>query len=73
MTLALFPGKAALLFLILFVLAVVTGLLIDRFSSGDKPLPTRLEDSFELHRRRMSSIRTDIITRKEDISAGQEY
>ena len=49
MMLALFPGKAALLFLILFVLAVVTGLLIDRFSSGDKPLPTRLEDSFELH------------------------
>ena len=49
MMLAMFPGKAAMLFLILFVLAVVTGLLVDRFSAKDKPLPTRLEDSFELH------------------------
>lgn len=49
MMLALFPGKAAWLFLILFCLAVVTGLLVDRFSKGGKPLPTRLEDSFELH------------------------
>ena len=49
MMLALFPGKAAVLFLILFVLAVLTGLLIDRFYSKGKPLPTRLEDSFELH------------------------
>ena len=49
MMLAMFPGKAAFLFLILFVLAVVTGLLIDRFYSKGKPLPTRLEDSFELH------------------------
>lgn len=49
MMLAMFPGKAAVLFLILFVLAVVSGLLIDRFGSKNKPLPTRLEDSFELH------------------------
>ena len=49
MMLAMFPGKAAVLFLILFVLAVLTGLLIDRFYSKGKPLPTRLEDSFELH------------------------
>ena len=49
MMLALFPGEAALLFLILYVLAVLTGLLIDRFYSKGKPLPTRLEDSFELH------------------------
>ncbi len=49
MMLAMFPSKAALLFLILFVLAVVTGLLIDRSYSKGKPLPTRLEDSFELH------------------------
>ncbi len=49
MMLAMFPGKAVLLSLILFVLAVVSGLVVDRFSSKDKRLPTRLEDSFELH------------------------
>ena len=49
MMLALFPDKAGLLFLILFVLAIVAGLLIDRFYSKGNPLPTRLEDSFELH------------------------
>ena len=49
MMMALFPGKAVILFASLFVLAVVTGLLIDRFFPQAKPLPTRLEDSFELH------------------------
>ena len=49
MMMAMFPGKAAVLFLILFVLAVVTGLLVDRFSPKGRLLPTRLEDSFELH------------------------
>lgn len=49
MMMALFPGKAAALFLILFVIAVVAGLLIDRLYAKGKPLPTRLEDSFELH------------------------
>lgn len=49
MMLALFPGKAALLFLVLFCLAIVTGFLIDRFGKGGKPIPTRLEDTFDLH------------------------
>lgn len=49
MMLAMFPGKAAALFLALFVLAVVTGLLVDRFYAKGRRLPTRLEDSFELH------------------------
>lgn len=49
MMMALFPGKAAALFLVLFVIAVVAGLLIDRLYAKGKPLPTRLEDSFELH------------------------
>ena len=49
MMLALFPGKAAWLFLILFLLAVVTGLVIDKTGKGGKPLPTRLEDTYELH------------------------
>ncbi|MBQ6253637.1 MAG: arsenic efflux protein [Bacteroidales bacterium] len=49
MMLALFPGKAALLFLILFVLAVVAGLVIDKFWKGARPIPTRLEDTYELH------------------------
>lgn len=49
MMMALFPGKAAALFLLLFVIAVVAGLLIDRLYAKGKPLPTRLEDSFELH------------------------
>lgn len=49
MMLAMFPGKAAALFLFLFVLAVVTGLLVDRFYAKGRRLPTRLEDSFELH------------------------
>lgn len=47
MMLAMFPAKAAALSAGLFVLAVVVGLLVDSFSP--KPLPTRLEDSFELH------------------------
>ena len=47
MMLALFPGKAAWLFLILLVLAVVTGLVIDK--TGGRQLPTRLEDTYELH------------------------
>ena len=49
MMLALFPGKAAWLFLILFCIAIVTGLAVDRFRKGEKPLPTRLEDSYEIH------------------------
>ena len=49
MMLALFPGKAAWLFLILFCTAIVTGLAVDRFRKGEKPLPTRLEDSYEIH------------------------
>lgn len=47
MMLAMFPGKAALLLLILFSIAVVAGLLADHLSP--RQLPTRLEDSFELH------------------------
>lgn len=47
MMLAMFPGRAALLLLILFCIAIAVGLLADRFSP--RPLPTRLEDSFELH------------------------
>lgn len=47
MMLAMFPGKAAWLFAILFAIAVAVGLVVDRFSG--KPLPTRLEDSYELH------------------------
>ena len=49
MMLALFPGKAAWLFLILFVLAIVTGLVIDWIRKDARPLPTRLEDTYELH------------------------
>lgn len=49
MMLALFPGKAALLFLILFALAVVVGLVIDKVWKGARPIPTRLEDTYELH------------------------
>ncbi len=49
MMLALFPGKALWLFLILFTLAVVTGLIADRIWKGSRPLPTRLEDTYEIH------------------------
>jgi Protein of unknown function (DUF2899). len=49
MMLAMFPDKATLLLLILLAIAVVTGLFVDRFSGKSKPLPTRLEDSFEIH------------------------
>lgn len=49
MMMAMFPGKAAALFLILFALAVAAGLLIDRLYAKGRPLPTRLEDSFEPH------------------------
>ncbi len=49
MMLALFPGKALWLFLILFTLAVVTGLFADRIWKGSRPLPTRLEDTYEIH------------------------
>ena len=49
MMLALFPGKAAWLFLILFVIAIVTGLAIDWIRKDARPLPTRLEDTYELH------------------------
>ncbi|MGN1215973.1 MAG: putative manganese transporter [Candidatus Cryptobacteroides sp.] len=45
--LAMFPDKAALLLGILFIVAMVAGLVANRFQSG--PIPTRLEDSFELH------------------------
>lgn len=50
--LAMFPGKAILLFVILFVLAVVTGLLIDRFYKkeynlkvGDQEFSVHSEDN----------------------------
>ena len=49
MMLALFPCKALWLFLILFTLAVVTGLIADRIWKGSRPLPTRLEDTYEIH------------------------
>ena len=49
MMLALFPGKAAWLFIILFLLAIVTGLVIDWIRKDARPLPTRLEDTYELH------------------------
>ena len=47
--LAMFPGKAAGLFLLLFVLAIAAGLLADAFSARGRRLPTRLEDTFDLH------------------------
>lgn len=49
MMLALFPGKAAWLFFILFTIAIMAGLLLDRLYKGAKPIPTRLEDSYEIH------------------------
>ena len=49
MMLAMFPGKAALLFAILFCLAVVVGLVTDRISGRGAVIPTRLEDSYETH------------------------
>ena len=49
MMLAMFPGKAALLFAILFAAGVCLGLLVDRFSKGGRQLPTRLEDTYDLH------------------------
>ena len=49
MMLALFPGKAAWLFLILFIIAILTGLVLDRIGKDARPLPTRLEDTYELH------------------------
>lgn len=47
--LALFPDKAVWLLGSLFVLAVVVGLLVDLLSKSGKVIPTRLEDSFDLH------------------------
>ncbi|MCQ2119854.1 MAG: putative manganese transporter [Bacteroidales bacterium] len=47
--LAMFPGKASMLLLVLFVIAVAVGLVTDRFHKEDRPIPTRLEDSFEIH------------------------
>ena len=49
MMLAMFPGKAVLLFAGLFVLGVCTGLVVDRLSNGQKRVPTRLEDTYDLH------------------------
>ena len=49
MMLALFPGKAALLMGILLILAIVAGLLADKFYKRGEPIPTRLEDAFEIH------------------------
>ena len=49
MMLAMFPGKAAVLFIVLFSLGVVTGLLVDRFGKGGRQLPTRLEDTYDIH------------------------
>ena len=49
MMLAMFPGKAALLFAILFCLAIVAGLVADRLSRNSRDIPTRLEDSYEIH------------------------
>ena len=45
--LAMFPDKAALLLGVLFVIAVIAGLVANRFAKS--PIPTRLEDSFEIH------------------------
>jgi Protein of unknown function (DUF2899). len=49
MMLAMFPGKAALLFAILFCLAIVAGLSADRLTRKGRMIPTRLEDSYEIH------------------------
>ena len=49
MMLAMFPGKAALLFAILFCLAIVAGLATDRLTRKGRMIPTRLEDSYEIH------------------------
>lgn len=49
MMLALFPGKAALLWLLLFVLGVVTGLVTDAVYRKGRAIPTRLEDSYDFH------------------------
>ncbi|MGN0201809.1 MAG: putative manganese transporter [Candidatus Cryptobacteroides sp.] len=45
--LAMFPDKALILMGILLAVAVVAGLVADRFSKTQ--IPTRLEDSFEIH------------------------
>ena len=45
--LAMFPDKAALLLGVLFVIAVIAGLVANRFAKS--PIPTRLEDSFVIH------------------------
>ena len=49
MMLAMFPGKAALLFAILFCLAIAVGLIADRISGRGRNIPTRLEDTYEIH------------------------
>ena len=49
MMLAMFPGKAAMLFAILFCLAIAVGLITDRISRKGMDIPTRLEDSYEIH------------------------
>ncbi len=69
MMLALFPGKAALLFVILFVTAIVTGLVIDGLWKKAKPLPTRLEDTYELH----NDDHHHEHGRKEDVRAGRSF
>ena len=47
--LALFPGKATLLFAFLFVLGVGAGWMITVLFRKDMSLPTRLEDAYDLH------------------------
>lgn len=47
--LALFPGKAALLFAILLVLGIAAGWIVTLLSRKDMSLPTRLEDTYDLH------------------------
>lgn len=47
--LAMFPGKASMLLLAMFVLAVAAGLIADKVMKRDRLIPTRLEDAFEIH------------------------
>jgi len=49
MMLALFPGKAMLLFAVILVLGIVLGIIVDYLPIGKKPEKFRLDDTFEIH------------------------
>lgn len=49
MMLAMFPKEASLLFLGLFVFAVVSGVVADAVYKNGRAIPTRLEDTYDCH------------------------